>query len=436
MNNKYIISLSFGNYLKGDGGVDKAIREHQEMYNYYGISYVHISPFLPKILNKKAFCKANFLLYSIVIDGNFYGLFDEYEISVIINRFKGKIKAIHIHHLKKFKLQFLMNILSSCSVKKYLFIHDYYTICKQPNLLKNGEYFCGIEKKKSQKCKDCLYYNSIDEHQLLTKTILSKFTDIEVVSPSEIAAIIWDKTYDDYIPLSKIKIIPHQKAIGENKCFPAINNKIKIAFIGRFDENKGSREWKQFVNSVDHKDAALDLFYFGMSNLSMDRVKNVRVKVNKSNPNMMVDKLREYGINCAFLWSICPETYSYAYFEAFSANSFIITNLDSGNIAAMTKKNKNGIVFDNISEFIKLIEDFECFKKKLIAFSESNIFGPLHYKNNDDILSLLDEKEYTLFINNLSSRIPKPIKRLLTCMYSKQHNLGSCYKIGDIIDDA
>ncbi len=47
MKEKFILSLSFGNYLKADGGVDKAIKEYQELFNENGISYVHVSPVPP-----------------------------------------------------------------------------------------------------------------------------------------------------------------------------------------------------------------------------------------------------------------------------------------------------------------------------------------------------------------------------------------------------
>lgn len=38
-------------------------------------------------------------------------------------------------------------------------------------------------------------------------------------------------------------------------------------------------------------------------------------------------------IDCVILWSNCPETYSYVYFECFAANTFILANSLSGNIA-------------------------------------------------------------------------------------------------------
>ena len=43
-NQQFVISLSFGNYLKSDGGVDKAISEQNKMFNEANISYLQIAP--------------------------------------------------------------------------------------------------------------------------------------------------------------------------------------------------------------------------------------------------------------------------------------------------------------------------------------------------------------------------------------------------------
>ena len=43
-NQQFVISLSFGNYLKSDGGVDKAISEQNKMFNEANISYLQKAP--------------------------------------------------------------------------------------------------------------------------------------------------------------------------------------------------------------------------------------------------------------------------------------------------------------------------------------------------------------------------------------------------------
>lgn len=425
MKNEIVISLSFGNYLKGDGGVDKAIREHQEMFNNAGVSYFHISPVSPGAFNYPIIRRFQGVLFSVVIDGRFYGLYDESDLSQLLIRINTNttVKGIHIHHIKKFRYSFVKKILLSFPGKKVFFIHDYYSICEHPNLLKNGIKFCGSEKKKSSSCKDCIYSKTIEEHQRFMRSMLKDFSDMSIVAPSEIAASIWQATFSEYISLSQIQIIPHQIPHGTNTIVPTVRDKIKIAFLGRFGDNKGAREWKQVVDTINSNELPYEMYYLGFSNVDLENVNRIAVRVDKDHPNMMIDTLRNLKINCSFLWSICPETYSYAYFEAYSANTFIISNEDSGNIAAMINKNRNGIVLKNISELIELLKNNELFKKMISSFYSSSVFGPLQYESNKDILDLVDSDGYKISCQGLTKKIPGLLKTIVERKYSKKNKI-------------
>ena len=37
INNQYVLAVSYGNYLKADGGVDKVIAEHCQLFNNAGV---------------------------------------------------------------------------------------------------------------------------------------------------------------------------------------------------------------------------------------------------------------------------------------------------------------------------------------------------------------------------------------------------------------
>ena len=163
------------------------------------------------------------------------------------------------------------------------------------------------------------------------------------------------------------------------------------------------------------------MYYFGISDLKLKNVKRVAVKVTSDKPYMMIDMMRKMQINCAFLWSICPETYSYTYFEAFASNAYIITNQDSGNIAAMVVHYNNGRICKSINEFIELLSKPTVFRNELINYCERGNNGPKGYKINQDILQLTinNQSEPEGRINQfLKRKVNVVIKNIVGILYA------------------
>lgn len=421
-NQQFVISLSFGNYLKSDGGVDKAISEQNKMFNEANISYLQIAPI--GLENKLCiFGKYNGKLYTLVQDGKYCGVFDEYGIGIYLDEtsVKSRLIAIFLHHMKKFDMEFLMQIISNTKIPVYFFLHDYYSICEHPNLLRNKNKFCGVNKKDAEQCRGCIYADELVKHYNNTKKILNSAKELYVISPSEICLQIWRKTYGEFIDLSKCLIFPHQKLYGSYDKFPQLCGKIKIGFIGKYGGNKGRYEWEKIVNYINEKGLPYEMYYFGISDLKLKNVKRVAVKVTSDKPYMMIDMMRKMQINCAFLWSICPETYSYTYFEAFASNAYIITNQDSGNIAAMVAHYNNGRICKNINEFIELLSKPTEFRNELINYCERGNNGPKGYKINQDILQLTinNQSEPEGRINQfLKRKVNVVIKNIVGILYA------------------
>jgi len=71
----------------------------------------------------------------------------------------------------------------------------------------------------------------------------------------------------------------------------------------------------------------------------------------------MAETLRDHNIDVAFLWSICPETFSFTLYESLSAGCTILTNQNSGNIQAYVREHpETGIVLDGKNSLMELFE--------------------------------------------------------------------------------
>ena len=73
----------------------------------------------------------------------------------------------------------------------------------------------------------------------------------------------------------------------------------------------------------------------------------------------MIDSLKEYGIDIVYLSSVCPETFSYTYYEAYEAGCFVLTREGSGNICDQVKKQGNGLVFESVDDMVNWLDDLE-----------------------------------------------------------------------------
>ena len=112
----------------------------------------------------------------------------------------------------------------------------------------------------------------------------------------------------------------------------------------------------------------------------------------------MLKALRENKIQVAILWSICPETFSFTYYECFAAGVFVITNQNSGNIEAMVRENKNGIILRDEMELLYFLSNPEMLKEKIMDWVERDYNCPEILRENDVLFEnrFLDQEKFKI----------------------------------------
>ena len=294
--------------------------------------------------------------WGVCVNRKFIGVTDE---KTLVYLFGDILKSkncmgVFLHHLKWCDTDSLSRILSFTDHIVF-YVHDYYTCCIQPNLLKNDEIYCGGAELSETKCSDCVYYKESIEHRIKMGKLFKLFDKVDIISPSKIAGDIWSEAYKEYA--DKISVIDHlivETLPGKHLSVPLGTNKINVAFVGLGDRVKGWDLWKEALAGLSEEEhSEYNFYHFGQVFESLDNVKKVEVSISRDGPEAMTDKLIEYGIDSAVLYSIWPETYSYTYFEAMKAGCYIITNNCSGNIACQVEKNSNGIVLECTADSLK-----------------------------------------------------------------------------------
>lgn len=418
-NKKYILSVSFANYLKDKTGMPKVMMAHQVMYNSVGISYISLFSVKKNILHDKVmlFCK-----FGLIIDGEFQGIF---QMSQLIHMFVEwqkygyRMLDIHIHHLLYVNLSLVSELLSACKeipIKVYL--HDYYFACTRYNLLRNGSEYCGGKGLNEQTCKGCTEYNrSCDTEKKIHKLFGAFLNRIIFVSPSVTTKNIFLRFHPEYA--KQVIVIPHQKCNGHfkgNLEKVTSSDKIRVAFLGMPKAHKGWNAWNKIISKYSDKEE-YEFYVFNSADEQYDRMKKVNVAFNKDNLNAMTDALRENKIHVVLLWALWPETYSYTCFEAFASNTYIITNRNSGNIADVIETNGNGKILSDEKELIDLFGDTLLLKNKINEFRNLTEGGPDCLEENDEIVKISLQYIGESEIVDTYKFVNYPLLRILNAVY-------------------
>ncbi len=322
-------------------GARKFIDSQKEILRKNGHAILEIMP-LP-------YCKAgengcNYLAVSY--DMAYLGIMSVEELAASYPIVNGMI----VHSLY-YGYEVLEDIFSNISVENRIlyYLHDYYCICNQRFLHFKGK-LC-LKNKLDLQCTDC-------ENRYAQKRIydfhnkLFQAYQVILIAPSQDTADRVQYYYRD----AQIEVLPHLTYQEEEMCGCG-NRKKRIAYLGGASWMKG---WNGFCHVVEALKDKYEFFCMGKCDKGQ-RIENVTyVDVTLEQGGevpIMVDALRKYHIDIAYIGSIWPETYSYTYFEAYEAGCFVITNELSGNVCNQVRENQNGKVFLDVSEMIVWLEN-------------------------------------------------------------------------------
>ena len=314
-------------------------------------------------------------------------------------------------------IESLRNLLSSIRIPTYVYLHDYYTCCPQYNLLKNDEYYCN--PLSIRKCDYCKYFETAQNNRVEYEKLFDDLKDrLTVIAPSQKCAEIWQHFYPEY--RSSVRVILHQKMILSDSNNQIINQKLRMAFIGRQEFCKGWSVWKMIVELINKHNLPYDLYYFGTGLEQLENVKNSVVVFKAGNTNAMIEALKENQIDVVALLSNWPETYSYTLYEAIASNCYVLTNNDSGNIEHQVKSNGWGTVYSIDSELEELILDYKKMQQLVIDYRKkyTNYFDVV--PNSEELIDMVKNQRFDSKIDffvkkrtNLSLRLIRNLKKLL-----------------------
>ena len=400
---KLVVFISHSDATKQVGGVEKYIlnetaylnENSHDVLQIYGIKK-KVRIFRIKIGNSKSY-GINLNNKKLVDSVSFSSL------SKILKELlkKERIESFNIHHLLGFgDKSNLVSFLAknSKNVPIFTYLHDNYMRCESIFLLKNSKKYCGaaeIEIFYENECNSCKFGGA---RMALHNAIFDKLFEIssKIIVPSGVTSEILKRYYPNKEYLQKIQIfdLTSFEVLPSKISNKNLGGKPKIAFIGNKLYIKG---FNLFARLIEDK-KLLDLydFYLIGPEFKHPNVKNILVSYgniaadNQFNSNM-VKALFDNQIDIALLWSLTPESYCYAAFEAFAVSIPIITNKISGNIKKKVAENEfYGKIFeaeDEVVEFLYSLNNVESFLKNNPNHHNyrmvHNSFLKNHYESNN-----------------------------------------------------
>lgn len=381
MNNKTILSISHSSYLNNIGGLEKVILEQYDVAKQNNYDFIAVFPISNNISFKGHIIKHKFQSFGVHINDKDYISMNLQELLLLLKKYS--IEKVFIHSFISFPFEKIIFLLDTMlQVPLFFYVHDYKSVCVGHNLLKNKTRYCGSDGISLPKCFNCRFYIPGLISKKHYQVLFDHFSHMKFIFPSDAAMNVWKDSYRD-INEDRMIVMPHQILSDKFKYYTR-NSKLRLAYIGYKSYNKGWNTFCNLVRYINKKNINIDLFVLGNTDEYLPNVQVIEVSFQKEGTDAMTKAIRQNKIDIAFLWSPWPETYSYTFFESYVGGAFIITNINSGNIAVKTMQLNCGRVFSDEQELFKFFGS----KENIEEITNYSARRPLNLTFNSEFINL------------------------------------------------
>lgn len=381
---KTVLVLAHSDYLNTDAGVEKIMQGQQKLFLENQTNFAVVYPIRKEVRILGEIHEITTSKYGLIVNGQYREEMNDKKLIGLLGM--PGLEAVIIHELVTFrKNEKLFELFDRMTCPVYYYVHDYAMVCYSHTLMKNNREFCGTGPLSWKKCHHCKYYLQGKWNSLWQQKFVKRYPKITYIFPSEVVKEIWQNTFQ---APNKLLVVPNTRFREEKLSYAAKdrNDKIRMAFIGYGRIEKGWNIWKKICKDYEEQ---YDLYVLGDGECEGNVIK-VPVSVSKDGPNAMIDAIRKYNIDIAFLWSTRPETYSYTFYESYVSGCYIITGSQSGNIAAMTRGYQCGQVFQTEEKLFSYLENVEQVRDDIETMHKEREAYPTALEDNDEILKIIE----------------------------------------------
>lgn len=390
------MTFSHDNYLSHTGGIQKFILSESNWARQEGRLYVHFCPTIPDIDLVRHGMPSSFLV-NCTISNEFIGTFTIAEIDEVLTQLEEKKSAPYaetvIHSMMGWNLELLSNLIINRFKKTIFYAHDYFALCTEYRLLRNGLHVCDAPPINSGHCQVCVHKSARVAHLPAVQKFFSQINPL-IIFPSNCAKKVFSgsnlynklrSTVIPHIQTNQTKINTEKKI---TKDFLSKKKKIKIAFCGAVSGHKGFFHFEKIVDMCKGRNE-VEFIHLGSSPSGVIGLSFKEVKLQEGK-SVMSQVIRDEDIDVIFLGSIWRETFNFVTYEAAEAGVAIIALKDAGNVVDLVKNNNIGAVVDDWQRTVDLILSRD-FAAQVATWKQS--IKSLRFSENKSIFSLVNEHE-------------------------------------------
>jgi hypothetical protein len=344
-----VVAVSHDDYARSLGGVQNVIRQEQLAVEQMGWVYLHLSPAAP-LPTLAASVSANDFRFRLRLDGEARGVAVAADLTAALTDLHSVEKPflLVVHHLMGHAPEVLLELAGVAIDPAVVWVHDYFTLCANYNLLRNDVRFCGAPPPAAAACSICVYGTDRAEYLPRIQAFF-RATRPLVMAPSKTAIDLWRSRgglafRETHVqPLARLALAPDLVA-------PISDRPLRIAHLGTRAAKKGWVVFEELALRLA-KDPSYAFYQLGVpQGAALPRnIRHVHVEVGPEQPDAMMDAIAEYRIDVVVSWSPWPETFCFAAHEAIAGGAFVLTHRGAGNVAHAILANapEQGLVLDD-----------------------------------------------------------------------------------------
>jgi hypothetical protein len=345
------VTLSHDDYSRHLGGVQLCLRREAAAVERAGRDHLHLYPAKPWPVLRTG----ERSLIGVVWNGQPAGVHPPEE---VVRALKGRVtaKSFAIHSLLGHSVDETLAILASAGIKRgFFWLHDFASLCAGFHLLRDDVEDCAAPPATSAACGICVYgpwrARHLAEHQRLFEAL-----ELTVVSPSQPTLDLW-RAAGRFRTKGEV-VLPHARLVKGKPAPIEAQGPLRIAFPGMPAAHKG---WPVFMALAQRfaDDPRYRFIHLGGRQIGGLPMDFEPVTVTAERPDAMQRALAKVRADVALVWPLCRETFSFTAYEAVAAGSAVLTNPDSGNVAALVREGGHGQVLADEAALVALFDSGE-----------------------------------------------------------------------------
>ncbi|PZF78617.1 hypothetical protein DK847_02080 [Aestuariivirga litoralis] len=356
---RLMISVSHDDYTSITGGVQHCIQLEQKAAAEDGWLYLNLHPWQPLPRLAHATDDPDPAV-SLVLAGEPLGAAPSSAVVAAVRAVAADFTALAtvIHQLLGHSAEAIAG-LAMAGGETWLWLHDFVTLCPSAHLQRNGIAFCGGPAPGSNACSLCLYGAERARH-LPRMTRLFETAALNVVAPSGYVAELWSRRGG--FAAASLRVHPHMRLQWQGSApadapAPEAVRPLVIAFAGVPSVHKGWLEFCELAAAARAEALPATFLYLGSSAIDAAGVNAISVQVSGDDHDAMIRAMREQQVDVLLHWPAVPETFSFTTHEALAGGALVITNPDSGNVAATVRHTGRGLVLDTPRDLLDALRD-------------------------------------------------------------------------------